>query len=574
MAIEQLGESLLSQQRERVARREREDEKYFKRQQRDQLLGLGAGIIGSLAQSAAQKKAASFMRQEPIMAARAKYNAGVAKSIAHLKRNDEAQAHQSGVQGYLRDSYIPLLSEQIMRTVNEKEYTKDGFDTYVYNEAVKLAKKNETLFNEATQAALRVGNDSAAFDKFIKVNDGIADNPLSAVGQSIAGMFKGKSKEALRQDSIMSNITASEFITDVTALEAAKSALAAGRPVLEAKKIAENIERYRATDEDYEEISRKDHVQTNQFLGKATTTQGQLVTYQDGWGRTREEFVPAVGQENPSKKTQPIVTQSQYTIGGVVYNRNTTVHQDVYGNPVSTPTVEDTMIGPDPKGAAGVSTAEAVASGESFRQRMATFESGLGAEWQTIGREGGGQAYSEYVLRDTEVEDEKVTKDLFDASYANMIAAAGQIAGSTNHDRYSNNSKDLPLAISQHIVLNDMSRIVQETYYGLTESEMDYSLSLRQTVPTSLEILEAIGSIKKSDAGNVDSEYIKNIVNSQEFYTNLNTLKNDKTGRQLSTWKQNFASYQDDPAYSHLFEPLVADSKGNTYSVYEIISRL
>ena len=76
-----------------------------------------------------------------------------------------------------------------------------------------------------------------------------------------------------------------------------------------------------------------------------------------------------------------------------------------------------------------------------------------------------------------------------------MIAAAGQIAGSTNHDRYSNNSKDFPLSISQHIVLNDMSRIVQDNW--VAENEMDYSLSLRQTVPTSLEILEAIGSIKK-----------------------------------------------------------------------------
>ena len=50
----------------------------------------------------AQKKANGFMQREPIMAARAKYNAGVSQSIALIKEGELADAHAQGVQGYLR----------------------------------------------------------------------------------------------------------------------------------------------------------------------------------------------------------------------------------------------------------------------------------------------------------------------------------------------------------------------------------------------------------------------------------------------------------------------------------------
>ena len=60
MAIEQLGESLLSQQRARVDEREKENEKARKRQERDQLLQFGGQILGNIALSNSQKKANEF----------------------------------------------------------------------------------------------------------------------------------------------------------------------------------------------------------------------------------------------------------------------------------------------------------------------------------------------------------------------------------------------------------------------------------------------------------------------------------------------------------------------------------
>ena len=132
MAIEEFGESLLSAQRTRIDERDRQQRRAQKKAQQAQYLQVGGALLGSMAQTNAQKQAAAFMRTEPIMAAKAKYNAGVAQSITHLENNKLAQAHQQGVVGYLREKYIPLLEEQINRNINEKDYTKDGYDKCIY----------------------------------------------------------------------------------------------------------------------------------------------------------------------------------------------------------------------------------------------------------------------------------------------------------------------------------------------------------------------------------------------------------------------------------------------------------
>ena len=77
MAIEDLGESLLATQRtnreerDKAARRRRKDQKI------EGYLQMGGKLLGSIAQTNSERKALEFMQQEPIMAARAKYNAGV-----------------------------------------------------------------------------------------------------------------------------------------------------------------------------------------------------------------------------------------------------------------------------------------------------------------------------------------------------------------------------------------------------------------------------------------------------------------------------------------------------------------
>ena len=71
MAIQDLGESLLSDRREKLASRERQREEQQKKIERRQMFKTAGSLIGSAFQTNAQKKALSFLQQEPIMAARA-----------------------------------------------------------------------------------------------------------------------------------------------------------------------------------------------------------------------------------------------------------------------------------------------------------------------------------------------------------------------------------------------------------------------------------------------------------------------------------------------------------------------
>jgi len=571
MAIEDLGESLLATQRtnreerDKAARRRRKDQKI------EGYLQMGGKLLGSIAQTNSERKALEFMQQEPIMAARAKYNAGVQQSIAHLDNNKKAQAHAQGVEGYLRDQYIPLLEKQLKMNVDEQSYTKDGFDQYVYTQATELAKKNKTLFNEATQAAMSVGNDSTAFEKFIKINDGIADTPLGSVAQGIAGFFRGKSGGALRADAANSIIN-SRYIKDVDALAAAQSALARGVPVQDAQKIAKSMESFKASDNDYEVVSEKADTQTVYINGKQNTVTGRRVVKKDGWGREKETFVPDETSPDVKNQTTPKVTTTQVTIGGIVYNRKTEVQLDPYDNPVSDPIVTDTPVRLDPLRAASVSPAEAEATAQDFRHQLSIFQSGHSSDFS-----GFSDAYAEYVLRDINVDNEDLAAKTFTAAYADMVADSSVIKFNTKTDGYRNNAATLPQTISQHIVLNDMARMVDKNYipnigFDIGTDDFNFSLSVKKAEPTTLEILEALGSIKKSNAARVDSAYIASVVKSKALMEELNNLQSDK--KTLTAYLQSFNGYQDDPAYNHLFKPLINDKAGNSYSVYQLLQSI
>ena len=568
MAIEDLGESLLATQRtnreerDKAARRRRKDQKI------EGYLQMGGKLLVSIAQTNSERKALQFMQQEPIMAARAKYNAGVQQSITHLDNNKKAQAHAQGVEGYLRDQYIPLLEKQLKMNVDEQSYTKDGFDQYVYTQATELAKKNKTLFNEATQAAMSVGNDSTAFEKFIKINDGIADTPLGSVAQGVAGFFRGKSGGALRADAANSIIN-SRYIRDVDALAAAQSALARGVPVQDAQKIAKSMESFKASDNDYEVVSEKADTQTVYINGKQNTVTGRRVLKKDGWGREKETFVPDETSTDLKTQTTPKVTTTQVTIGGIVYNRKTEVQLDPYDNPVSDPIVTDTPVRLDPLRAASVTPAEAEATAQDFRHQLGVFQSGHDSDFN-----GFSDAYAEYVLRDINVDNEDLAAKTFTAAYADMVADSSVIKFNTKTDGYKNNSATLSQTISQHIVLNDMARMVDKSVAPdfFEADDFDFSLSVKKAEPTTLEILEALGSIKKSNAARVDSAYIAGVVKSEALMEELNNLQSDK--KTLTAYLQSFNGYQDDPAYNHLFKPLISDKSGNSYSVYQLLQSI
>lgn len=564
MAIEEIGESLLSAQRTRIDEQDREARKRQKKAQQAQYLQVGGALLGSMAQTSAQKQATTFMRTEPIMAAKAKYNAGVAQSISHLENNKLAQAHQQGVVGYLRDKYIPLLQEQINRNINEKDYTKDGYDKYIYDKATELATANESKFTEATSAAMRVGNDSTAFDKFIKLNDGIADTPIGAVAQGITGLFRGKSQQALRTDAA-NNIVSSRYIQDVDALKAAQAALTQGFPALEAAQIGQSIEKYKMSDDDYDEVSRKDDTITRYIAGKQYTITGSRVMKKNSWDQEREVFIPDEEFKNLNgMSAPPKVTNTTVTSMGIDYNVTTKQAMDIFDNPIGQPIVTREAIGPNLQGTSSVDPRQVSEIGSQIRMRVATFKT---AESNTP-FEDFSEPYGEYVLADTDFNAKDTEpKDLFDARAAQMVTQGAAITTATKANTYKDNSKNLGVTISQHVFLNDMARMNDQAF-----GEDNYDLSKTVMVDganhSPLEILEAIGSIRKSKHANISGKYLATLLSNDFVGDQLNALQSDP--ETLGKYIKAFNAYQDDPAYNHLFRKEV--NLGNQrVSIYDML---
>ena len=83
-----------------------------------------------------------------------------------------------------------------------------------------------------------------------------------------------------------------------------------------------------------------------------------------------------------------------------------------------------------------------------------------------------------------------------------------------------------------------------------------------------LEILEAIGSIRKSKHANIDGKYLATLLSNNFVKDQLNALQSDP--ETLGKYIKTFNAYQDDPAYNHLFRKEV-DLAGQRVSIYDML---
>jgi len=567
MAIEELGESLLGQKRADNAARASNESKARKAARKQQYLGIAGKVIGGIALSGAQQKANAFMRQEPIMAARAKYNAGVTQSIAQLAKDAEAQSHQNGVQGYLRDSYLPLLEAQVKREVNEQEYNKDGFDKYVYDRANSLAIKNVGLFNEATAAANRVGSDKSAFDNFAKVNDGIADTAIGAVGKSIAGFFKGKSKEALQQDARTSLIS-NRYGKDLDALAAANAALAQGLPAVTAAKVGDALVNYKASDKDFRVVKEEAAERVIEINSKKFTTTGRNITSENEWGVTKIVFVSDDPEHN---KTYPVIKDSTVTIHGVTFEEQSVQNIDRMGQNVG---VAVATRRPVSFNVSDIKPQEIAAQKSDFKRNLTMFV-GASPESNLTQK----HFIKEYILSDSDADNVEAGEKLTDAFYQDIVETSAAIIMDTNiNAKQYDNPSNLSSVIAQHIKINDMNRVSVDAGI-LRENNYDFTLSVLQGDPTPFEILEAAGTISEADTENIDGEYILDVVNSDAMRKEIATLKNGASRKRLVAYMQSLNARRDNKNFDHFFKDVYSfdlenpEQKTSIYKMLELAAR-
>jgi hypothetical protein len=102
------------------------------------------------------------------------------------------------------------------------------------------------------------------------------------------------------------------------------------------------------------------------------------------------------------------------------------------------------------------------------------------------------------------------------------------------------------------------------------EDNYDFSKTLMVTGAdhSPLEILEALGSIKKSRHATIDKRYMTTLLSNDFVGDQLNALQSDP--ETLGKYIKAFNAYQDDPAYNHLFRKEIPYA-GERASVYDLM---
>ena len=561
MAISDIGESLLARAGEQSAAAAREASKARKKQRRAQYLGIAGAIAGNYFQRKADRQAEKFLQMEPILAARTKYNLGVKNSIQTITNHEKAMSHANGMLDYYTEMYQPEIEEQLKKSVRPEQYSKTGFDTFVYNKAKEHAQKMIPLHERAYNAALKVGGDKAKdFDKFIEINDGIPDSRLGAAAQGIFRMFKGQSEEAL--SSRINSITNSRYVANAEAMNEAFKAVQNSSGLFnegDVTKLAKGLENAKKADSDWIIQSEEDATRNVYKAGQQFTRTGKNVTEKDGWGLTRTRFVPDDG-EGAEDATYESET---FERNGMRYQRRSVTTYDKNGVP--------TKVEGDPKyvGPAlepvKASDAEDLINGlitdSNNYNRLTDRKILWGQNSTAITREQLG-AYISQNQDYTKDKDNKLQQAQRQAFGRSLIEDANNVMKASRTIGLAVDAKEA-LTVTNYMVLNDIAR-------SKDGRDLDLSFNVRNDTYNPLLVLEAYGAMAQNDVP-LNIGFARSIPNSKEFHAYLN---NPATKKQREQLYKEFSAYDGVEGYEILFGDIVrVTNGGRTVSVMDELAR-
>lgn len=558
MAISDIGESLLARAGEQSAAAAREASKARKKQRRAQYLGIAGAIAGNYFQRKADRQAEKFLQMEPILAARTKYNLGVKNSIQTITNHEKAMSHANGMLDYYTDMYRPEIEEQLKKSVRPEQYSKTGFDTFVYNKAKEHAQKMIPLHEKAYNAALKVGGDQAKdFDKFIEINDGIPDSRLGAAAQGIFRMFKGQSEEAL--SSRINSITNSRYVANAETMNEAFKAVQNSSGLFnegDVAKLAKGLENAKKADSDWIIQSEEDATRNVYKAGQQFTRTGKNVTEKDGWGLTRTRFVPDDG-EGAEDATYESET---FERNGMRYQKRSVTTYDKNGVPT---TVEG-----DPKYVGPALQPMKAADAEDLINGLITdnnnyrfvSEGFWGQSSTAITREQLG-AYISQNQDYTKDKDNKLQQAQRQAFGRSLIEDANNIMKASRGIGLDVDAKEA-LTVTNYMVLNDIAR-------SRDGRDLDLSFNVRNDQYNPLLVLEAYGSMMQNDVP-VSRDFVLSIANSKEF---VDYVSNPATKKHREQLYKEFTSYEDLKGFEILFKDTVRVTNGRTVSIMDVLAR-
>lgn len=573
MAIDELGQSLSSAA---AGNRERREKEASKRRKKDMLREFaGKAVVGGVKnffETRQSKNAFAFMQREPIIAARAKFNLGVDAAIQQRTNWSESSTHAGGHAGWWYDKLQPQFRSKMLEVVDEKDYTKDGFDSLVRQETNKYINNTALpAYIKANNAANRMTADKTAFDKYVELNDGLPDSAIGSVFKGIGNIFKGKDAVALKQQARAAALSESSFVNKAEAMIVAQQAMNKGYNVKEAKVYAQMLDQYLIKDQDYNEIDREDVIKSIKRNGQDHSVEFTKITKEDDHGRQRvifeaknpEDSTLLQGNMNLSTKTDVVLRNGQEQ------QRTYKQLHDPAGHVIST-VPEYKTIGVAPGGFTSVTDKEADDSALIFREQFKELTLITGGDEKLF------EEYENFLGEYLPVNDKD---NLTDSQYNNLVRSyykkliynGGIINTTFGTDTYKANERDLSQTLSRFVEFNDMRRVA-----GVGTWEFDSLATERSTkrsTPSPLEILEAIGTVREFDGtAKISKTYINKIANSKEFKEELANSDKDR----LNNLIDSFVGHQNMLEYSHLYDSsiLISPIDGSTVSIFDFLTHV
>ena len=520
----------------------------------------------------ANKKAFDFQQREAIQAATAQYNNGMDNSIKLKTMFKTSENHKTGQVEYWVNYFTPEAEKEIFKTINEENYRKAGIDKYV-DTLVRGYVENTfmPLLIKGNEAANRMNNTKEDFQRFIIVNDGIADNPAGKALQAFTGLFKGKDSGALEAEARIVN---SKLVKSAEAVNMYNRLISRGFNVKDAVKVGQNLEKYRYTDADYNiEKSREFKTEKHTINGIDVVVGFTEVVYANERGATRKKRIyEGDSQKFADQLNGERVDSEPTTIGGEQAIKQT-VYSLVNGQPID-PIIRHIYRGPDEAGIENISDQASATANNMLQEYMNLTTAEIGGtdtftdfDYGDIINKfyNGGDSFAGNTPA-TVVNSIIENKDKHTVNHAAIINKNFKIRD------YDQSDKQLPLHLATAARMLDVRRMFDNTNPFVADLDFGSGRRIASAEPSYLETFEAIGLVNSVRPSiTIDYQMIVDAANSPQFAEELAFLRRDskedsftkgKVKQLVATfeaYKKNEEDIKDikKKKYQYLFDPII-----------------
>lgn len=322
MAIEQFGESLLTQKRQRD---EEQASKLRKREERNALLGL-AGTVGiGLYKQNLKEKQKDFFRNEKVLQAQVDSRLGTSSAQQGTTDWEKSQLYAGGARQYVTDTYITPLMQQRFAEAGENKFKNErdlalAIKEASSNFASEKDKDGLTVYDKWQQwTDVSRGTDTSVDSKtFLKNNNNLPKSAASAFYQQ----YLSKSNTDPYEQAV-TDFQNSDYVKTRQEALNLRRLFTEGLGLTKSAEAAKKIQSFYAevpdkkdTVEDYEyQVPTADGTGVAKFMGTKRTSPRGVISY---WGADGNKL--DMGQSVAKTEVQSVtrtgekVTNTRYTI--------------------------------------------------------------------------------------------------------------------------------------------------------------------------------------------------------------------------------------------------------------------